>query len=143
DQSFVQVLRTVCRDDHDNSLAAFEPIHSGEQGVDGLLVLAMSIKLAVLSDTIDLINENDCGLPFGRSAKKLANTLRSDANKDLGKSTAMRAKETGLRLAGNRFGQHGFAGSWRTDQQHTFGQIPADPLIFFWIAQKVHHLLYF
>src|SRR5882724_11797582 len=104
-------------------------------------MLAMGVKLAVLADTINLIDEDDrrfvlCGLP-----EKLSHPFRADADEYLRKIASMRAEKLCVGFASDCLGQHRLACSRRADEEHALGQAAAKALELPGIAQKIHYLL--
>ena len=90
----VQIFRTIGRGDDHDAFAAVESVHRREQGVDGLLMFAVGIELAVLADAIDFVDENNRGLVLARLAEKLPHALGADADEHFGEITAVRAEES-------------------------------------------------
>jgi hypothetical protein len=53
------------------------------------------------------------------------------------------AEETRVGFACNRSGEHRFTGAWRTNQQHSFWQVPPDTLIRFGVTKEIDDFLHF
>src|SRR5690349_5121261 len=80
-QSGVEIFRSVGRRDNDNALAALETVHGREQGVNGLLMLAVRVELAVFAHTIDFVDEDNGWFIAAGILEQLADTFGSDADK--------------------------------------------------------------
>ena len=65
--------------------------------------------------------------PFLSSCKEITNSTRSNSNKHLLKLTPTTIEERNSSLPSYGPGQHGFAGTRWTHQQHTFGKFATQP----------------
>ncbi len=106
-------------------------------------MFAVGVEFSVLADTIDLVDENDRGAFSRGMLEQLTHALRADSDENFCEVAAMRAKKISVGLTGDGFGQHGFAGSRRANQQDAFREAAAKPLVFCRVAKKIDDLLYF
>src|SRR5687768_9962586 len=140
-ERFVEIFRTIRRGDDDHAFGTIEAIHRGEQRVVRLLRFAVLVGLAVLAEAIDFVDENDGGLAGACLFEKFAHALGADADIDFIEITAARTEETGVRLAGDCFGEHGFAGAGRADQENSLRKISAETIVFRRFAQEIDYFL--
>src|SRR5689334_20511310 len=106
-------------------------------------MLAMRVELAVLTNAINLIDEDDRRFVLRSMPENLSHALCADTDENFSEITSMRAKEMCICFARYCFGQHRFARSRRADEEHAFRQVPSKTLVLLWVAQKIHDFLNF
>jgi hypothetical protein len=74
--------------------------------------------------------------------EKLAHPPSADADEHFGEIAPVNAKEAGVGLARDGFGQHRLPGSWRPDQQNSLRQASSQPLVLLGVANEIHDLLH-
>ena len=73
----------------------------------------------------------------------IPNTRRPDPDVHFHKIRAGQTKERDTGFTGDSFGQHGFSGSGRTDEQHTAGNSSTERLILLRSPEELHDFLQF
>ena len=143
-QRRIQRFRTVGRRQDDDALAAVKPIHFCKQLIQRLLtfiIAAESSAVTLLSDRIDLIDEDDARSLLTRLLEQVTHLGRASADKHLDELTAADGEKRHTGFSGHRLGQQRLARSRRTDQQSALRHLRADLLISFRMIQEVHDLL--
>ena len=112
DGRFIEILGTVGRSHNDDSFGGIEPIHRREEGIVRLLGFAILIELAIFSEAIDLVDEDNGGLMFAGFLEKLADSLRAHADIYFVKVTSAGTEKIGICFSRNGFGKHCLSGSW-------------------------------
>src|ERR1700722_2628250 len=73
--------------------------------------------------------------------KQVSDSAGTNTDKHFNEFRTGNAKERHISLTSNRSRQHSFAGTWWTDQQHTFRDTGSDTSKFFRKLQKLDYLL--
>ena len=140
-QRFVDGVGAVGGGDHDHVGARFQAIHQGQQLGDEALFRLARHAVALGSNRIDLVDEDDRGRVAARLLEHFAQALLALA---IARSHDLRAvddREIGIALVRDRLRQPRLAGSGRAVQQHALGRIDAEAGEQFGIAQRqFHHL---
>ena len=131
------------RQDHD-AYILFKAVHLREQLVQGLLALVIAAQggpISLLADSIDLIDKYDTGCLLLGLPEQIADLGGAHTYEHLHEFRAGHGEEGHVGLAGDRLGQHGFAGSGRAHEQDALGHGCADLLVLAGIVQILHDLL--
>ena len=143
-QRRIQRFRTVGRRQDDDALAAVKSIHFRKQLIQRLLTFIIATEssaVTLLSDRIDLIDEDDARSLLTRLLEQVTHLGRTSADKHLDELTAADGEERHTGFSGHRLGQQRLARSRRTDQQSALRHLRADLLISIWMIQEIHDLL--
>src|ERR1019366_6256740 len=100
-------------------------------------MFAIGVGVTLLPHAIELVNEDDRWLVAPRLPKKLAHPPGADADEHFGEIAAMNAKEAGVGLARDGFGQHRLPGSLRPDKQYSLRQASSQPFILLGVANEI------
>ena len=143
-QRWVEHLGPVRGGEHDDALSDVEPVHLGQQLVQGLLALVVGHRRAragpALADGVDLVDEDDRGRPLARLGEQVAHPRGADADEQLDEAGAGHGEERHRGLTGHGPGQQGLAGSGRADHQRAARSDGPGPLVALGVAQEVDHL---
>ena len=141
-QRRVQRLRTVggCKDH--NACISFEAVHLGKQLVQGLLPLIIGGKACVslLTDGIDLIDENDTGSLLLCLLEQVTDLGCTHTYEHLHELGAGNGEEGNIRLSCHGLGQHGLTGTRRAHKQCTLRKGCTDLGILLRIMKVAHDL---
>ena len=142
EQRRIERFRPVCRRQHDHAAIAAKAVHLDQQGVERLFPLVVATdhtRAASLAERVELVDEDDAGRFRGRLLEHVADPRRPHAHEHLHEVAARQPEEGHPRLARDRLGQKCLPCTRRADQQHTLGDVAAEHLIFFRVAQELHH----
>ena len=142
-QRGVQGVRPVGGGQHHHPAGVLEPVHLGEQLVQGLLPLVAAAEAAGIAagaERVDLIDEHDRRAAGAGLLEQVPDPGRPDAGEDLHETRARYREERDVGLAGDRAGQQGLAGAGRPGHQHPARAARAGPVPAARIAQVVHDL---
>ena len=92
------------------------------------------------ADRVNLVNEDDAGRILLTLLEQVAYPAGTHANEHLDKIRAGNRKEGHVGFAGHCARQQSLAGSRGADEQHTFGDAPAELLKFLRLAQELDDL---
>ena len=140
----VQGLGPVGGGQNDDAVVALKAVHLGEQLVEGLLPLviaAVSARVALLADGVDLVDEDDTGRLLLGLLEEVPHLGGTHAHEHLHKFRAGHGEEGDVGLAGHGLGQHGLAGARRAHQQDALGHGGADLPVLSGVVEVVDHLL--
>jgi hypothetical protein len=129
----VQHLGPVGGGEDDDALGAAEPVHLGQDLVEGLLSLVVGAERgsagAGLTDAVELVDEHDRrGHRLGFD-EQIAHPAGPDADDHLDELARRHREERHARLARHRACQQRLARAGRTGQQHTPGDGGAEPAV--------------
>ena len=127
-QGRIEHIRPVGGRQKDHTGVVFEAIHLREQLVERLLpfvVAATDAGTPLAAHGIDFIDENDAGCLGLRLAEQIPHPRGPHAHEHLHKFRGGHREKGHPSLAGNRFGQEGFARARRAHQEHPFGNLGA------------------
>jgi hypothetical protein len=128
-QCRVEDLRSVGRGQHDHPLGAGEPVHLGEDLVEGLLafvVAAQRLRTATgPADGVQLVDEDDRRRHLLGLVEQVPHPARPYPDDRLDELGGGDGEERHLRLARNRPGQQRLAATRRARQQDTAGDLRA------------------
>ena len=130
----------------DDAQVGFKAVHFHEHLVERLLafiVAAAQARAALAADGVDLVDEDDAGGVFLGVFKHVAHAGRAHADKHFHEVGAADAEKGHFGFAGDGFGQQGFAGAGRADEQQPARDAAAQFLEFLRVFEKVHHFLDF
>ena len=145
-QGRVQDLGTVGGGQDDDPLVGVEPVHLGQELVEGLLPLVVAahhVGPPGPAQGIDLVDEDDTGGVLGGLGEKVPDPGGAHAHEHLHKARAGNGVEGHLGLAGHGLGQEGLARARGPDHEHALGDAPAQAGIAVRVLEKLHHLLEF
>ena len=112
--------------------------------VEGLLpfvVAAADARTPLAADGIDLIDENDAGRLGLGLTEQIPHPTGTHPHEHLHEFGGGHREEGHSGLASDGLGEQGLAGTWRTHQQHTLGNLGADRGEPLRRAQEGDHLL--
>ena len=145
-QGGVKDIAAVGCGHHDNAFIHGKTVHFNQQLVQCLftfIVAAAEACAAVTSNCVNFIDKYDGRSHLLGLVKQVADAACADADKHLHKVTAADGEEGYACFARNSFGQQGFTGSGRSNEQNALGYPGAQFRIVPGILQEVHHLLEF
>src|SRR5882724_7882607 len=125
-QSGIEHIHPIRRGDKDDSRIGVEAVHLHQHRVQGLFTFVMTAaqaRASLTADRVDLIDKNNAGRVFLALLEKIAYPGRAHAHEHLNKVRTGNGKEWNASLTRDRFGQKGFARSWRTQKDHTLGDL--------------------
>ena len=141
----IQHVRPVGRREHDHALVSREPVHLGEDLIQGLLALVVPAHGAGAAarppDGIDLVDEDDGRRDLARLREQLAHAARADADDHLDELGRARAEERHLGFAGCGAGEQRLARAGRAGEQHALGHARAEAAILLGLLEEVHDLV--
>mmetsp|Transcript_14486 Transcript_14486/g.36025 ORF Transcript_14486/g.36025 Transcript_14486/m.36025 type:complete len:284 (+) Transcript_14486:1163-2014(+) len=140
-QRLVQHLGEVGGGHHDDALARLEPVQLHQHLVQRHAHVLLVLGVAVASDGVDLVDEDDAGRVLLGGREQVAHAARAHTHKHLLELGARRVEKGDARLARDRARQHGLASAGRPHQQHALGQLGAQPCELSWVLEELHHLL--
>src|SRR5690606_19625396 len=112
----VEHVRAIGRGDDDDAFVAVESVHLHEERIEGLLAFVVSSAetgTTLATDRVDFIDEHDAGRVFAALFEHVPNPARSNTDEHFYEVGTADAEERNIRLAGDGFGQKGFAGARR------------------------------
>ena len=128
-QGRIQDVGTVGGGQQDDTGILLKAIHLGQELVEGLFALIVAptyTSTPLTADRINLVDENNAG-GFGLGlAEQVPHPAGPHSHKHLDEFGSGHREERHACFAGNRSGEQGLTGSWRADQQHTFGDLGAN-----------------
>ena len=127
-QGRVQDVGTVGGRDQDHALVRLEAVHLDEQLVERLfafVVAAAQTGAAVSAHRVDFVDEDDTRRLLLALDEEVAYARRAHADEHLDEIGAADRKEGNAGLARDRARKQRLARPGRTDQQHAFGNPPA------------------
>ncbi|MPM31941.1 hypothetical protein SDC9_78498 [bioreactor metagenome] len=130
-QRGVEHVGAVGGGDQDDLAVHVEAVHLDQQLVEGLLALVVTAAhagTAVPADSVDLVDEDDGRAVLLGLLEQVADPGGTDADEHLDEVGAGDREERHAGLAGDRAGQQRLAGAGRAVEQHTLGDLGADPL---------------
>ena len=142
-QCRIQGIRLVRRRQDDDGLRAVEAVHLRQELVQGLLTLIVATHRTVatlLTDGIDLIDEDDARRLFLRLLEEVTYLRRTHTDEHLDELGAGDGEERNVRLTGHSLGKQGLTGSRRADEQRTLRNMCTDLRILIRLLQVVDHL---
>ena len=142
-QRGVQGVRPVGGGQHHHPGGVLEPVHLGEQLVQGLLPLVAAAEAAVVAagaEGVDLVDEDDRRAAGAGLLEQVPDPGRPQADEHLHETRARHREERDAGLAGDRPGQQGLAGTRRPGHQHPARAARPGPVPPAGIAQIVHDL---
>ena len=140
EQRRIEHVRPVGGGDQDDAFVGFEAVHFHQQLVQGLLALVVTTAetgAAMTADGVDFVDEDDAGRILLALLEQVADAAGADADEHLDEIGTGNAEERNIGFAGNGARQQRLAGSRRPDQQHAFGNAPAELLEFLRFAQEL------
>ena len=143
-QRGVEDVGAVRRRDEDDVGLRVEAVHLDEHLVERLLALVVAAAhagAAVAADGVDLVDEDDGRRVLLGLVEQVAHAARADADEHLDEVRTRDRVERHARLAGDRAGEQGLAGSGRAVQQHALRDAGADGLELRRVLQEVLDLL--
>ena len=131
-------------DDH-HLVAGVEPVHLGEDLVEGLLALVVAAEAgpaaaAGAPDGIELVDEDDRRRGLLGLLEEVAHARGADAHDRLDELRGRGREEGHARLAGHGTREQRLAGAGRARQQDPSRDAGAELAVTLGIAQEVHHL---
>ena len=115
--------------DHDHALGAGEPVHLGQDLVQGLLALVVAAEgrapAARAADRVQLVDEDDRRSRRLGLDEQVAHAARADAHDRLDELRGGDREERHSRLAGDGPREQRLAGARRPGQQHALGDTRA------------------
>src|SRR5690606_26568856 len=106
-----------------------EPVHLGEDLVEGLLALvvpAADTGATAPTDGVELVYEDDGRRRLASLFEQAAHATSTDAYEHLHELGSADGQERHARLAGNGACQQGLACAWRADEKHALGYLGSD-----------------
>ena len=143
-QCRIEDIPAVCRGHHDDTFIHGESVHLDQQLVQRLFALIMPAAksgAAMAAHCVNLIDENDRRSNLLGLFKQIPDAAGADADKHLNEVAAADGEERYTCFSGNGFGQQGFSGSGRSDEQYALRNPGAQFRIHLWILQEVNHFL--
>ena len=129
--------------EHDHRLRRTEPVHLGEDLVEGLFTLVVAAaesRAAMAPDGVDLVDEQDRRRGVLGGLEQIADARRADADEHLDELAAGDREEGHARLAGNGPGKERLAGARRAHEEHPLRHPPPEALEAARICQEVDDL---
>ena len=142
-QCRIQGIRLVRRCQDDDGLRAVEAVHLRQELVQGLLTLIIATHRTVatlLTDGIDLIDEDDTWRLFLRLLEQVTYLRRTHTDEHLDELGAGDGEERNVRLTGYSLRKQGLTGSRRADEQRALRDMCTDLCILIRLLQVVDHL---
>ena len=131
EQGGVEDLGSVGGGQHDDALVAGEAVHLGEDLVERLLALVVTAEVdraaAGPTDRVELVDEDDRRRDLLGLLEQVAHPARADADDHLDELRRRDRQERDRGLAGDRSGQQRLAGARSTGEQHSAGDLRAEP----------------
>ena len=147
EQCRVQDVRPVGRGEHDDRLPGIEPVHVGQDLVEGLFLFLVGASepdpATTATDRVQLINEDDRGRILLGVGKEVSDAGSTHADDHLHELRSREGEERHTGLAGDRLGEQGLPGARRPYQKDTLGNASAQALVLLGVLQEVDNLLEF
>ena len=143
EQCFVQNLGAVGGGQANDTLGGIEAVDLAQQLVQGLLLFGV-VAVAVVPGAahgVDLVDEDDAGGNLGGFLEEVTDAAGAQTHEHFHEVGTGDGEEGDIRLAGNGLGKQGLAGTGRTHQQRTLGQLGADLGVLAGIMQEIDDLL--
>ena len=118
-QGRVEAVGAVGCGQNNDTLVVVEAVHLGQQLVERLLALVVAAKaaaIALLADSIDLVDKDDARGLFLGLLKQVTHLGGAATDEHLNELGARNAKERHARLAGNSLGEQGLTGARRANE---------------------------
>src|SRR6056300_1748280 len=142
-KSVIKDIDTVCGgDDYDTSLIV-EPIHFGEKLVNGLLALVIRGHVStttLLTDSINLINEDDTRLIFSCLLEKFPYPLGPNTYEHLNKVGGRTLDEGDIGLTSDGSSEEGLTRTWSTSEEGTTRNLSTTSIVAFRFFEEIHNL---
>ena len=144
EQRGVEDLRPVRGGQDHDALLGVEAVELREQLIQGLLPLVVAAHdradAARLAQGIQLVDEDDArGLLLGLG-EEVAHARGPHADEHLHEVRAGQAEERHAGLSRDGLGQQRLSGAGRADDEHPFGDLPAEAPVALGILEEVHDL---
>jgi hypothetical protein len=143
-QGRVEDLGPVGGGQHHHPLVPGEPVHLGEDLVEGLLALVVAAEgggaAPGAADGIELVDEHDGGGGLLGLVEEVAHPAGPQAHDHLDELGGRDREEGHLGLAGDRLGQQGLAGARGAGEQHAAGDLGAEAPVALGVPEEVHDL---
>ncbi len=143
-QRRIEHVGTIRSGQHDHRFRLAESVHLAENLVQRLFPLIMPAAqpgATMATDGVDFVDEQDRRRGVLGGLEHIANAAGADAHEHLNEFRTADGKERHSGLAGDGPGQQSLAGAWRAHQQDALGDASAEALKFFWVFEKLDHLL--
>ena len=143
-QGRVEDLGPVGGGQHHHPLVPREPVHLGEDLVEGLLALVVAAEgggaAPGAADGIELVDEHDGGGGLLGLVEEVAHPAGPQAHDHLDELGGRDGEEGHLGLAGDGLGQQGLAGARGAGEQHAAGDLGAEAPVALGVPEEVHDL---
>ncbi len=144
-QGAVEHIRPVGGRQHNDAAFTTKAIHLYQQLVEGAFAFVVAhdgVLTTGAANGVDLIDEYDTRCFFAGLFEQVANAAGAHPHKHFYKIATTQAEERHLGLAGHGFGEQGFAGARRANQQCSLGYLTTEIGVFFRVLEEVddfHH----
>ena len=145
-QGRVEDIRAVGGSHDDDVGIGIETVHLNQHLVQGLLALVVAAAqtgAALAADRIDFIDEDDAGRMALGLVEQVAHAAGADAHEHFNEFRTGDREERHAGFTRDGFGDQGFTGSWRANQQNAFGNARAELDEFLRLAQEFDHFFQF
>src|SRR4051812_41167425 len=145
-QRRIKNVGTVGCGDQDHPFVGFEAVHFDQQLIErlfALIVPAAEARATVAAYSVDFVDENNAGRVLFALLKQIADAARAYADKHFHEVRTGDGEERDVSFPGDRAGQQGLTRSWRTYEQHAFGNASTELLEFLRLAQKFNDFFQF
>ena len=142
----IKHIWSVCSGNNNQISVVIEAIHLYKQLIKSLLALivtACHTTSAAASNSVNLVNKDDCWSVLFSLVKQLAHARRAKANKHLNKVRSSHGVERNASFACNCTRKKGFTSSWRAVKQHATRNARAQSLVARRILKEFLNLLNF
>ena len=140
----IEHVRPVGGGQHDHGLIGLEAIQLHQQLLQRLFpfIIAGERRCATARapNRVDFIDKNDARRVLHGLLKEITYAAGPDPDEEFHKVGATGTIERDACLAGDGTSEQGFAGAWRADQQHTFGNMGPNGQVALRLAQEVDFL---
>ena len=139
----VQAIGTIRRRQHDHRAIRAKAIHLNQKLVErvvSLLVAAAHSAGSLLTDSVNLVNEDDCWGFLSRRLKHIAHSRGTHTDEHLDKLRSTRCQEWDTCLSSHSLGKQRLATARGSAKQGTSGYSGAKCLVFLWMLQEVDKL---
>ena len=140
EQGFVQHVHAVGGGHHDDARVIIKTVHLHQDLVQGLLVFAASAApgVALVGNSINLINEDDGGGVFLGLSKEVADAGGANTDEHFGELGAGDAEEGHGGFTSDGARHQGFAGAGVTCEQDAAGDFGAEFFVFLGFFEEVN-----